>query len=277
MPPWTTWPTIGCRDESEHEHATIDIEVDLSERHGYMDCAPVPEWLQPDPFRMEVWDWTKGPYDPDGPWCPARCIVSSTITELGIWEPRETIGLLHLFENARLDGGWDFVDIGAQLGWFSILALKFGLNVTAVEADPEVAAILSRNLDRNGTGWEILNERVGPGAWDLDTPRPTIVKIDIEGAEPYAVTMLERGIKNGTIQALVIEISPSFGIDYRPMVEKLVWAGFDIGFLPGKSDPPLPLDSLDRLAWHWTIDDAMKIIEANGQINAFFKRNTLVL
>lgn len=275
MPAWTEWPRIECRDPSDHEHVTVDIEVDLSERHGYMDCPPIPEWLQVFPFRMEVWDWTKGPYDPFGPWCPARCVVSQTIADLGIWEPRETLALMHMFELTRLEGErWTFLDIGAQLGWFSILALKFGLDVVAVEADPEVAAVLSRNLDRNGTNWHVTEQRIVPGNVFPIFEHPTIVKIDIEGAEPEAIQALGPNLANGMIRGLMIEISPSFGIDYRPMIETLIGYGYEPGFLPGKSDPPLPMNGLDRLLWHWTVDEVMDIIDAHGQVNVFFKHDS---
>jgi len=74
--------------------------------------------------------------------------VSRRIREDGIWEPYETSLLLSM-----LRPGDVFVDVGANIGYFSILAASVigeGGAVFAFEPDPDNFSLLRRNIDLNG-------------------------------------------------------------------------------------------------------------------------------
>lgn len=68
-----------------------------------------------------------------------------------IWEP----GITHFIE-ANLEPGDRFVDIGANIGFYTLLAHKFGARPTAFEPSPRVLPLLYRNLDLNGIGREVV-------------------------------------------------------------------------------------------------------------------------
>lgn len=109
------------------------------------------------PLKMKVWAWTK--------W-RAKCYVASTcfgarmrghsldlvqgyIYYFGVWEPNLTAFLLD-----RLDGhhGRTFVDVGANVGYFSLLAsLRMGRtgSVVSIEAFPTIHEKLLCNLYLN--------------------------------------------------------------------------------------------------------------------------------
>lgn len=73
--------------------------------------------------------------------------VSRRIREDGIWEPYETSLLLSM-----LRPGDVFVDVGANIGYFSILAASVvgeGGAVFAFEPDPDNFSLLRRNIDLN--------------------------------------------------------------------------------------------------------------------------------
>ena len=73
--------------------------------------------------------------------------VSRRIREEGIWEPYETSLLLSM-----LRPGDVFVDVGANIGYFSILAASVvgeGGAVFAFEPDPDNFSLLRRNIDLN--------------------------------------------------------------------------------------------------------------------------------
>ncbi len=68
----------------------------------------------------------------------------------GQWEPALTAWL-----RPRLRPGRTFVDVGANIGYFSLLAARRmggSGRVVAVEASPETFARLRANLDRNAAG-----------------------------------------------------------------------------------------------------------------------------
>ncbi len=94
-------------------------------------------------------------------------VISHRLREEGIWEPYET----HLLLNF-LDRGEVFVDVGANLGYFSVLAASCvgeEGRVYAFEPDPDNFALLLANSKDNGLDQRIcavqaaLAERDGPG------------------------------------------------------------------------------------------------------------------
>lgn len=74
--------------------------------------------------------------------------ISRSIVSRGVWEPDETALIVD-----RLRPGDTFVDIGANIGWFTLIAARIvgesGM-VIAYEPDPDNFAILDRNIARNG-------------------------------------------------------------------------------------------------------------------------------
>jgi FkbM family methyltransferase len=84
--------------------------------------------------------------------------------ERGTWEPHETrLFRAHLARGARV------LDLGANVGWYSVLAVLAGCEVHAFEPVPHVAAVCRRNLERAmraGPGRAVLHEcaaGAGPG------------------------------------------------------------------------------------------------------------------
>ena len=70
--------------------------------------------------------------------------VSRRIAEEGIWEPYETSLVMDL-----LHPGAVFVDVGANIGYFTVLAATTAGKVFAFEPDPENFRLLEANLALN--------------------------------------------------------------------------------------------------------------------------------
>ncbi len=82
--------------------------------------------------------------------------VSERIATEGVWEPFET-ELIRRVLSAPVAAGSAperhlFVDCGANLGWYSIVAAALGASVVAFEPQPVNALLLRSNVDRNGLG-----------------------------------------------------------------------------------------------------------------------------
>jgi len=74
----------------------------------------------------------------------------------GSWEDHET----RLFQ-AHLRPGCQVLDLGANVGWFSVLAILAGATVHAFEPVPGIAALARRNIERAnavGPGRGVLHE-----------------------------------------------------------------------------------------------------------------------
>lgn len=278
----TEWESITCQNPEPHEHRTMEIEVDLSERHGYLNFAPIPERLWVPPFKMEVWDWeaaAPASQPVEGEWCPMRCAISQTIAEHGIWEPPETLALLNVFEACRLDDGpWTFLDIGAQLGWFSMLAQHFGLYPWCIEADPEVAEILKRNLYRDDRpdvkhpdSAIVEDYRIDSETRPIDSVMRTVVKIDIEGAEMDAIRVLRPSFESGAIRAALIETTPRFGVNVEQMALMMMVYGFNAYLLPHILDEEYQeFDNLHDLERVTSPAEIAERAEAGNQINVLY-------
>lgn len=85
--------------------------------------------------------------------------VSQKIREDGIWEPYETS-----LVQARLKPGDVFVDVGANIGYFTVLAASLvgeEGRVFAFEPDPDNFELLTRNSEHNGLQARIHAVRAG--------------------------------------------------------------------------------------------------------------------
>ena len=88
-------------------------------------------------------------------------IVGPSI-ERGGWEAHET----RLFQ-AHLASGARVLDLGANVGWYSALAVLAGCEVHAFEPVPEIAEVCRRNLERAmraGPGRAVLHESAAGAA-----------------------------------------------------------------------------------------------------------------
>jgi FkbM family methyltransferase len=92
--------------------------------------------------------------------------VSRRIREEGIWEPYETSLLLQL-----LKPGHVFVDVGANIGYFSLLAASIVGEAGAVfafEPDPQNFALLLASAEHNGLTHVVRAQQAGLAATDGD-------------------------------------------------------------------------------------------------------------
>lgn len=244
----TRWAEIECQRGCT-EHRQRDVQIHLGGPTMYHDYPPIPLDMSLD-IELAVWDTGITPVD-GGPYCPARDAVSETLISHGVWEPRETIILMDAFRRLGDDGC--FVDIGSQVGYFSAIAAKMGMVVLAVEADPAVAVLCDENIQRNGVRDDqsfTLNRRVGPDANVLDgfteSPR-LVVKIDVEGAEPDAIRMLQPVLDREQVDFMVIECSPVFHDGYPALVQQLMDYNMIPHTLPEKRQPPRRLTGIADL------------------------------
>ena len=129
--------------------------------------------------------------------------VKEEFLKSGVWEPRTTE-----YVEKHLKTGQTFVDVGANVGYYSVLATKLGAKVLAFEPSANNRKFLEKNCDvqvfsqalSNENGSAILYTDTTPGQYslmgsgkgeavetvrfdDLNLPVPDMIKIDVEGAE----------------------------------------------------------------------------------------------
>lgn len=167
--------------------------------------------------------------------------VSAQINSKGCWEPLIT----EIWANHIQPGDY-VIDIGANIGWFSKVALNKGANVISVEPDPRNFALLEKNCpganlnnvalgETTGTlkikystthnfgDTQISNDTTG----DVEVVQTTLddligdnaknikaIKIDVQGWEPYVIRGGKETFKNLPKGCLVLlEFAPGILIE----------------------------------------------------------------
>jgi len=214
---------------ADHErHETTTIHVDGS--HGLHDWPQLP----PLDFRLDVFraDLYSVPA-----YCPADSEVSRGLLAHACWEAYGSVLALAILSS----GSGICVDFGANVGWYSLLALSRGAPVLAVEADPVIAQVLHRNLRRyepDEVRWSVAR-----GWIDSDTPQlpagphVRLIKADVEGLEPEVMRVCEPLLISGSVDFVIAEASPCFGS--TGWVARVAALGFDVFVIPDKGSDPL--------------------------------------
>lgn len=154
-----------------------------------------------------------------------------------------------------------FIDVGANIGAYTIYALDCGAEVIAVEPNPRSAARVAEHLDLNGyraevvqkaltdrpgtvrmtDGLDVLNHLVDASAEGIDVEATTLdevlgdrtafVKIDVEGAEELVLAGASHALAERRIPVLQLEwiVAPQFQIEDRTgTLALLAEAGYEL-------------------------------------------------
>ena len=170
-----------------------------------------------------------------------------------------------------LGAGTLFVDAGAHVGFYSLLATRAGADVVAVEPDPYNLAALRRNL--RGTRAEVLgsavSDAVGSASFHLSSSTTgsslvdrhdiemtssvavetttvdaivagrtfdaLVLKVDVEGAEPAVLAGAHNALRAATRATVIAEVHPNAlaanGASPEDVIAPLREAGYAIRFV----------------------------------------------
>lgn len=162
--------------------------------------------------------------------------------------------------------GDTFLDVGANVGSYTILAAERGARCIALEPSPEAFRTLVDNVGLNGFGERVELHQVAAGARDgttsftvgLDsvnhvaTPAdegptrgvsvrsldallgdrtPDLVKIDVEGFEAEVLAGAIEMLRRDDLQAAIVEANESgrrYGVESEPVLETMRGHGFHL-------------------------------------------------
>jgi len=174
-------------------------------------------------------------------YCSGQDAVSQGIDSSGCWDKEIHERAVDILDKG--DRSKQFLDIGSHIGWFSKLAASLGYRVSAYDADKENLELLIINVPEALRDHVWIDENIEPATLSSEAE---LVKIDIEGNEQYAIQMLQKSLKDGTINNLIMEISPVFNDSYPALMERMKNYGYEILHLDGKPwNGKLNFDQLD--------------------------------
>jgi len=132
------------------------------------------------------------------------------------------------FIKSYFSRGMKFIDVGAGVGTYSILAAKFGCKVTAF--DPETLCYILTKLNCELNDVQVSARKVAVGDYssfssisyirldDLEVI-PDIIKIDVDGDEFLVVESGKRIL--GNVKMIVIELRPSTFYNVHKVLKSL--------------------------------------------------------
>lgn len=184
-----------------------------------------------------------------GNYCPAQDIISYCIDTRGpegVWERDETRVICNILDQPGFDRV--VLDVGSQVGYYSLIAAARGFSVAAMDTSADNLKCLSNSAERNNLDiaqyrcWIDDDAEALPAVDDV-----RLVKIDIEGAEVHAISMLTPLLAARRIHHLVVEISPVFNDTYPDLVENIAGHGYDVAVIDGCAPDALrPLPAAGR-------------------------------
>lgn len=230
----TKQPDRGNRYCGHSTHDLLDITVELQGRPEVHEFPAIPDRLART-FRMRVYDYAQ--YRGFAGYCTGQDIVSEGLHLSGCWEGFDTLLTLAVLDDA--EPGL-VVDVGAHIGWYTLLATSCGHRVLAIDADTENLSVLRINASAQNVGHlvETRNEWIGEG-WKcpgLVVDEVLLLKSDIEGAEGHLVEGVYDLLKRRQIRYLLLEVSPTLAPGYAETVGRVMDCGYEAAIVPSK--PP---------------------------------------
>lgn len=221
-------------------------------------------------FDLDVYD--AAAYRDTVGYCSGDDDVSRAVTAYGMWEGFETAVALAVLAEP---GGW-LVDVGAHVGWYTMLALRTGHPVLAVEANPENLALLESNAVLNRT--RCLS--AVRGFIDSATPvvpagdRVRLFKADIEGNESDALRVFEPSFAAGHVDYALIELTPQFNARWRDSLDLFRRYGY-VGYQVPDGDNVGDLRGFSADPVGFTRQHPLGNLAGRPQVNALFVRSGL--
>lgn len=270
---------LTCAHHEHHETRTV--HVTLRGQPAVPDYPPIPDGLALE-FDLDIWDADR--YDNTHGYCPGDDAVSRSIKEQGIWEGFETLLALDILD--RHSGL--FIDIGCQVGWYSVLAVLTGHEVSAFDGDRECCDLTARNAlrARPQTAQPLLveiNHVVFDGGASAGPRyrggRPAaLLKADIEGQELEALLAFGTAFERGHIAFALVELTPAWGVaEAVEVVRQMGRWGYAPHEIPDKGYARVAEFAADPLSetllWCGVTPDAVEEwLTRDDQINVLFAR-----
>ena len=221
-----------CRN-NHGKHETLMWEVNLiGEHYGIKDVPWIPERLETK-IKMEIFDWKK--YANSKEYCPGDDAFSVSVFRNGVWEGYETSVVLDLLKEGNPDNL--VLDIGSQLGWYTILAGLKGYNIRAFDFCKDTIEVFWKNMDHN----DIRDKVELTEGWINSETKPIEVegqveflKCDLEGEERDMYKMTKHLFEQKRINYALLEISPCFNDSYPELCKEIKSKGYRAYAIPDK-------------------------------------------
>ncbi len=234
------------------------------------------------PLSMHIYDYTKAQkinLDGTSSGGEALDIISKCLENDKCWEPYQT----EITKEILKDGKNIFIDIGAHLGYYSLLASVYDNQTISIDKNTKYLDLFKKTITYNKVqNINILEMSIDENfsldfLIDHDT-HVKLIKCDIEGCEIEFVDSILERLKNNKIENLILEISPNMRDNYPEYVMKIKDLGYfvyDIGLSPQRElNSSTTLESLEMLTIN-NIEDMRNYIKGFPEKQSNFLFSTI--
>lgn len=228
-----------------YQHKTTIILRELAGQPRNASAPAIPPHLATK-FDMAIYDWREyfttingNETVPDFKgYCTGQDIISYCIDQQGVWEGDETLVVLDILAQQTADNSV-VLDFGSHIGYYSMLAAQWGYQVASMDNSLENLILLAMSAELNNVTSLV---HTYPCWLDKDVPmlqdnaeNVQLLKIDVEGAEEWAINMCLSLFTEKKIKYAIVEISPCFNDSYPGLTEMIVAKGYKVYQLPGNN------------------------------------------
>lgn len=168
---------------------------------------------------------------------PENDLLSHEIRKIGVWEPVQTELFLEIL--AKLKSSDEVVDVGAHIGYYTIIAASKGFNVHAFEPQNIYHKTLQTNVQGNNLGKKVSAVKSYVSNYNQNKDNSVTVtldhyfehpskigllKINVLGHEPEVIAGAKNLLAHKDIDAIIIHVYPNFREDkeaYIGMIKTL--------------------------------------------------------
>ena len=177
-------------------------------------------------------------------------IINTSIQKFGCWEPDQTEIFIELLL-AHDSSSTIFIDVGAHIGYYSIIAATSGYNCISIESNPQTFQRLLESVSLNGLGAKVFainafcsEDGKSPRTIELGQlgiASKVIIKTDVEGFEPKVLKPILSWFSRHSVTALIAEASSKYAStwpDFVSLANQILHYGYccyDIGNSPDRA------------------------------------------
>jgi hypothetical protein len=215
-----TSATAGCDSPPSRRRRIPDMRLPdlrkwLARSRRTLEAAELSAWPEAEPALQAEEEQAAAPVAPDSAWTPQRIALADLLWGEGCLWPGGTEEVLRVAAPLGLTAASSLLLLGAgSAGPALRLAGEFGVWVCACEADPVLAAVAARRVQRAGVA---LAKRATMQSWDPAAPsfrqdafHHALAIEALRGPRPAAiVTAMGRAVRPGGQIAIVETVAPS--------------------------------------------------------------------
>ena len=174
---------------------------------------------------QELVEWT---YCANSFWLaiePGDDAMSPWLRSDGFWESWVSIWLIRNMPNHK-----NFIDVGSNIGYFSMLAAKLGANVVSIDPNTKVLELLRKSISRNGLEQQIVVITGAVGE------KNDVMALDIplnHSGGGHIISAKESKNRNVTFVSTIDEIVDRLDLDLDETIIKIDAEGFEFEIIRG--------------------------------------------